>query len=79
MRWWDRIPKKLIVFVVTGVVQLLPIDADTKHELVKAAAAYLLGQGLADWGKERAKIAAASWGASAADPTVGPSPPPSPL
>jgi len=75
MRWWDRIPKKLIVFVVTVVVQALPIDQDAKHNLTAAAAAFLLGQGIADAGKERAKIAAASWGPSAADPSVGPKPP----
>lgn len=58
--WWDRIPKKLIVFVVGLGVQLLPIDSDTKHEITKAVGAFLLGQGIADFGKEKAKVEALS-------------------
>jgi hypothetical protein len=58
MKWWDRIPKKLIALVVGGAVQLLPLASDTKHEITKVVLAYLLGQGLADVGKERAKIEA---------------------
>jgi hypothetical protein len=76
MHWWDRIPKKLIVLVVGVAVQALPISSDAKQHITAAVAAYLLGQGLADVGKERAKIAASSWGPSAADATVGPSSPP---
>jgi hypothetical protein len=59
-KWWDRIPKKLIVFGVGAVVQLLPwLDQDTKHEITKVVGGFLLGQGIADFGKERAKIEAA--------------------
>jgi hypothetical protein len=72
MKWWDKIPKKLIALIVGGVVQLLPIDADTKHEVTKIVLGFLIGQGLADVGKERAKVAAAAWSADAADPLVGP-------
>lgn len=60
MKWWQRIPKKMTAAVVVGLVQLLPLSADVKHELVKLAAVYILGQGAADWGKEakKAEIAA---------------------
>jgi hypothetical protein len=60
MHWWDRFPKKLTALVVGGLVQLLPIPADTKHEITKVVLGYLLGQGMADWGKEKAKVVAAA-------------------
>jgi hypothetical protein len=59
LSWWDRVPKKIVVFVIGFVVQLLPVSTDLKHEIVKIAAGFLIGQGLADMGKERAKIEAA--------------------
>jgi len=58
-KWWDRVPKKAIVFVVGVILQIIPdrfIDQTTKNEITKVTAGYLLGQGIADFGKERAKI-----------------------
>lgn len=60
MHWWDRIPKKLIVLAVGLAVQALPLDQDSKHRITAAVAAYLIGQGLADVGKEKAKVEAAA-------------------
>lgn len=60
MRWWDRIPKKLIVLVVGLVVHALPLDSSTKTDITATVAAYLLGQGIADHGKERAKVEASA-------------------
>ena len=57
MKWWNKSPKKLTVLVVAAVIQVVPfLDEDTKRELTKLAAGYIVGQGIADWGKERAKI-----------------------
>jgi hypothetical protein len=57
--WWDRFPKKLVVFFIGAAVQLLPLPDAIKAEITKVAAGFLIGQGLADIGKERAKIEAA--------------------
>ena len=57
MNWLTKFPKKLTVLLLGAVVQLLPfLDQDTKNEITKWGAAYIIGQGVADFGKERAKI-----------------------
>jgi hypothetical protein len=55
-KWWDKIPKKLIALAIGAGVQLLPFDQDTKHQIAQIVMAFLVGQGIADHGKEREKI-----------------------
>jgi hypothetical protein len=51
-RWWNRIPKKLTVLLLAAGVQLLPVSQELREELAKLAMAFLVGQGIADAGKE---------------------------
>lgn len=50
--------KKIAAVVVGGIVQTLPLDHDTKINLTALLVTYILGQGVADAGKEKAKIQA---------------------
>lgn len=55
-RWWSKVPKKITAGVIGVLVQLLPIPDGFKERIAELAMAFILGQGIADAGKERAKI-----------------------
>lgn len=57
MKWWNRFPKKLTALVVGTAVQLLPVSQDLKEEISKLVIGFLIGQGIADAGKEKALLA----------------------
>ncbi len=60
---WFRTHKKLTATVVNVIAQVVPIPGMTQEQRLiigGAIAAYVIGQGQADTGKEAAKIAAAS-------------------
>jgi hypothetical protein len=50
------IGKKVVAAVVGIAVQFLPVDEDTRHKIAEIAIGFIVGQGIADWGKERAKV-----------------------
>jgi hypothetical protein len=58
MRWWDKIPKKLAALALGLLVQALPLPEDIKKHATELLMVYLGAQGVADMGKERAKVEA---------------------
>lgn len=56
-RW--RPGKKAVAAIVGIGLQFVPwLDSDTKAEITKLVMAFILGQGVADFGKERAALEA---------------------
>lgn len=58
--------KKLIVAILTAVAIVIndhfgkPLSEDTINQMIAVVAAYVIGQGIADSGKEKAKIEVAN-------------------
>jgi hypothetical protein len=46
--------KKFLAGVFTGIVQALPIEAHTKEVIAGIGMSFIVGQGIADFGKNRA-------------------------
>lgn len=52
--------KKFLTGAVTMVVQALPISAEMKQHFIEIGIALIVGQGIADFGKGKAKIEASA-------------------
>ena len=63
IRTWCVGHKKLTVTLLGAVVAMVPddvLDADKKKWMVEMFMVYVVGQGAADFGKERAKVESAA-------------------
>lgn len=61
VRAWCGEHKKMTATILSLLAALIPtrvIDEDTKTRLVAGLVAYIIGQGIADVGKEKTKIQA---------------------
>lgn len=52
--------KKFLTGAVTMVVQAMPMSAEMKQHAIEIGIALIVGQGLADLGKSKAKVEAAA-------------------
>lgn len=73
LRAWCSEHKKLVASIAAAIVQVVPdtswLDHDTKLRIMEALLVYVGAQGIADHGKEAAKVNAAA--AAAADQRAG--------